>query len=536
MKNFLTFCSLFSLLFLTWIIAIFHQGVFSTQGLKTSIKANSLSSYATFIPKSEIGINQLILKGSPLERGYAAGNLTERILYAQEKSLTDIFYQFVPNLIIRNLFIAALTRWYSGIEKYFEPWMLEEMYGVSLSTSHEFDTLSDRFSRQIAYHGLHEVGQMLIDNDIATMGCTVFAIPNGHSWMIGRNFDFEAGRIFDEEKIMKWVFPDQGNAFLSVIWAGMVGVVTGVNEKGVYISLNAAASDDSKRLGTPSTLVILKALQFANNAEEAKKIIEDASMFITDIFIVGDKSQHLYRIEKSPQKFESIELKEASVITNHLIGKTWTNDKTNERRKREITTLTRSERGELLLKGLQKENSQDLTHTMLSFLRDKRDAQANLYSFGNHNAIDSLVATHSVIYDAAHSLLYVSESPGLSNKFLGFDLNQSFHSQKPVIISSLNEDPEINPNLFYQVKDALKRISLAENEIKRGNCEQGKIRLEEAKKLYSENSDYYQALGNYSERCEHNQESKEAWKKALQLKPAYEKNKNYLKNKIEHTL
>ena len=60
--------------------------------------------------------------------------------------------------------------------------------------------------------------------------------------IIGRNFDFEGGRIFDDEKILKWVFPSNGIPFVSVIWAGMVGAVTGVNASGVYISINAAGT------------------------------------------------------------------------------------------------------------------------------------------------------------------------------------------------------------------------------------------------------------------------------------------------------
>ena len=412
---------------ITWATIQDHQGIISTKGLRTSVENMDVNSIATWIPKSEIGINQLILKGPPLERGYAAGKLTQKILYAQEKSLVTIFDAFLPNPVLRRAFIIGLTWWFSGIENYFEPETLEEMYGVSLSTSPEFNRLADPFTRQVAYHGLHEVGQMLIDNQVDVMGCTLFALPYKNSWVIGRNFDFEAGRIFDEEKIMKWVFPEHGNAFVSVTWAGMVGVVTGVNEQGVYISLNAAGSDDFKRLGTPSTLVILKALMFANTADQARKIIEAAPMFITDIFVVVDKTGQAYRIEKSPKKFVSIPLHEASVITNHLIGKIWAFDKTNEQRKKKNTTLFRAERGEVLLRE-NKNNKTDNHRLLLSFLRDKQDENAHSLS----HSIDSRVTSHSVIYDAPQNLLYVSQGPGLAGKFFGFNLKKSFQEMKPV--------------------------------------------------------------------------------------------------------
>src|SRR4030095_3151489 len=277
--------------------------------------------------------------------------------------------------------------------------MLEESYGVSLSASPEFNFLLDPFSRQIAYLGLHEVGQMMIDRGTAAMACTVFAVPHEGSWVVGRNFDLEGGKIFDEEKILKWVFPDKGFAFVSVIWAGMVGGVTGVNENGVYISINAAGSSDFARFGTPSSLVLLKALQFSRTADDARKIIEDSKMFITDIFVVADShSPYLFRIEKSPRRFYTLKETQPTIITNHLMGATWGSDETNEFRKRESTTLYREARGRALLRDVEAANPQSLEKYVLSMLRDKNDREGNPLPLGNRQAIDALIAAHSVMY------------------------------------------------------------------------------------------------------------------------------------------
>jgi hypothetical protein len=89
---------------------------------------------------------------------------------------------------------------------------------------------------------------------------------------------------------------------------------------------------------------------------------------------------------------------------------------------------------------------------VLSFLRDKKNKDGKPYPLGNHNAIDSLIATHSIIYDAGARLLYVSQGPGLTEKFSGFDLNRSFETQMPVPADTLSPDPDVTPELFYKVK------------------------------------------------------------------------------------
>ena len=139
--------------------------------------------------------------------------------------------------------------------------------------------------------------------------------------------------MFDEDKVLKWVFPDKGIPFVSVIFSGMVGVITGINQKGVYIAINAAGSDDFVRIGTPTTLVALDALQFSNNAAEAVERLKLSKPLITDIFVVADTSDQLFIVEKSPKKTRVIpKSKKNAVITNHLRHPDWQNDKTNKQR------------------------------------------------------------------------------------------------------------------------------------------------------------------------------------------------------------
>jgi hypothetical protein len=430
------------------------------------------------------------------------------------------------------LFGVCVIRWFWGIERFLEPWMVEEMYGVSKYASKEFDTTADPLTRQVAYHGLHEVGQMMVDVGVEDFGCTVVAFPQQGSWVIGRNFDFDGGRFFDSEKVMKWVFPDRGYPFVSVIWAGLVGAVTGVNDRGVYISINAAGSTDFRRYGTPSTLILLKALQFSKDAEEAVRTIERERMFATDIFVVADRNGKLYRVEKSPRHTEIIPLQGASVVTNHLAGTRWANDSINVYRRDELTSAVREARGNELLAAVQNERPKDQVSAVLVILRDKSAPGGKPLPIGNRKAIDALIAKHSVIYDSAADQLFVSKGPALAGPFVGFDLEASFRLRQPSVVRTLPADPAVSADLFERVRSSAHLVSGAERLVQKGECKEAEILMGRAGERYSGSSDYYAAVGDVRKCFGDDVRAKEAWRKAIELSPAYPKKSRELSRRL----
>ena len=66
--------------------------------------------------------------------------------------------------------------------------------------------------------------------------------------------------------------PDEGIPFVSLAWAGMVGVVSGMNRAGVSVTVNGAPSDLPREVGTPAALVARDIMQHAHNLAEATPI------------------------------------------------------------------------------------------------------------------------------------------------------------------------------------------------------------------------------------------------------------------------
>lgn len=510
---------------MTWTTVVLHR---ATMPPPTVDKTLSHEKDQKWFPRSQWGINHAVLVGTPYERGIAYGKFTSELLDRQESDLNRLFGNMIPNSVAQSAFLVVLMRWFWGIEKYFEPWMVEEMYGVSQSAPARWNYRADPLTRQVAYHGLHEVGQFFADIGAEGFGCTVFADHTSHGWIIGRNFDFEGGRVFDEEKIIKWVYPDVGFHFASVIWAGMVGAVTGVNEHGVYVSINAAGTKEFARYGTPSTLVATKALQFSRTADEAKAIIEKSQVFIADIYVVADREK-VYRIEKSPNRFRVISLNESAVVTNHFIDPAWKDDDVNKFRRDQLTSGARDARGAQIVKSW-KDNG-EAVRQVLAGLRDKKAPDGDSLHIGNRAAIDALIATHSVIYDAEHQVLYVSEGPAAVGKFRGYNLKETFATKSPVEVASLPADPEVTSDDFKALKSALEAATLAEKQVDKGHCTEAKTIFDGI--IPFSHVQYFTTKGKVMACSGHPTEARAAFEAALKLKPAYASQIKKLKERLQ---
>lgn len=513
----------------TFAVRTYHSGVFPPPD--AAALQMTPRDRAQWIDRGQFGMHQLVLEGAAFGRGKLAGEHTRALLERQEDELVTQLQTLIPSPTGLQLLILGSIVWFQGLDRYLEPWATAEMYGVSLSAPHRYDYLSDPFTRQIAYHGLHEVGQMMVDRGFEDMGCTVVALPVGGNWVLGRNFDFEGGRTFDEEKILKWVFPDRGNAYVSVIWAGMVGAVTGVNEHGLYLSLNAAGSDDFRRIGTPSTLVLLQALQFADSAEQALHIIEQATVFITDVYVLLDAATgRLYRIEKSPQRTVIRQEPGPVAIANHLVSEQWANDETNTFRRSELTSAFREQRGQQLVEQLTRAVSggdaillDRAVDGVLSILRDKGiDEAGTALAPGSRRAIDALIATHSVLYDAARSLLYVGQGPSLAGPFSGFDLKASFDARRPVATGrALPADPLVSPERYETVRNTRKAAYEAIAVAKKGDCKGAQKALQRVTPRDAALSCVAQARGDVYACLGRRDEAISQWREALRLMPSY---------------
>lgn len=507
------FVPLLLTLFLAWYIAVATKRIapYREQG---HAPREDLSRW---FPREKHGLNHVFLEGSAFQRGADFGRRTKELLEKQEDALVARFDEVFPRAIFQRLFILFAKTWFFDVDPYIKEEWRDEMHGVSLSAPKKYDYLADGYTRQLAYHGLHEAGQAFVDYGDDSFGCTVLAVPKGKNWLLGRNFDFEGGRIFDEEKILKWVKPAEGIPFVSVTWAGMVGAVTGVNREGVYVSLNAAGSRDFSRLGTPTSLLVLEALQHAKSAREAVELIRMAQTVIAEIFVVAGPGSPLFVVEKSPTRTVVKEHQQAVAVANHLLAPEWKEDSINAYRREELTSAARLKRGTAIVKELAGWKSVSV-YDIAAGLRDK--LAGGRPQVGHRSAIDAQIATHAVVYDTASRRLYVSLGPSLSGEFRGFDVAASLERGAPVEAGLIPADGAVPPAAYPRIKTDL--AAYAELLNRKGNqqCAQAG---ETARGLAPRTEHYLKhlALGLLWKTCGAPDKARPELEAALSLSPAY---------------
>ncbi len=392
-----------------------------------------------WLRKSESGLWEAYVEGKPFERGVAFGKLTKELLYYQETSFVEQIRELVPSdsyLKVLKYFIAFFNR---NLDTSIPEEYRYEIYGTSFSCSPEYDFIGSGYQRQLNYHAAHDIGHAL--QGLNMVACTSFSVWQNSSadssLLVARNFDFYMGEKFAENKIVCFVNPASGHKFMMVTWADLIGVVSGMNDKGLTVTLNAAKSTIPHQAATPVTLLAREILQYASNIEEAYAISKKRKLFVSESIMIGSAHDGKTAIiEKSPDRSDLVFPDTTLIIcSNHYQGKAFARDENNLENIRGTDSYSRYLRVEELLS----EHKPSDINDMVRILRDQRGLGNKDVGMGNQLSVNQLIAHHSVVFKPDSLLVWVSAGPWQEGKFIGYDLKKVFNLD----VSQIAENKEI---------------------------------------------------------------------------------------------
>ena len=379
--------------------------------------------------KNTQGLWELYVAGDPLERGLANGVLTKELLYRQERAFISQVQELVPSRFRQWVLRRFLDRFNRELFDYVPRTYKAEIYGLSRSASDTFNFIAPPYQRLMYFHAAHDIGHAL--QDLALVGCTSFAAWGDHTadgkLLIGRNFDFYAGDAFSEQKMVAFIAPDRGYKHAMVTWPGMIGAVSGMNEKGLTVTINAGKSAIPTEAKTPISLLTREILQYAGNIDDAIYIARQREVFVSESIMVGsaaDKKAVL--IEMSPhQKIDIYEVSNSTgvlVCANHFQSEAYRSDKNNLRQIEESHSKYRFDRMTELLAATPKLTPVDAA----AMLRDREGLGGADLGYGNEKAINQLLAHHAVIFQPEDRRMWVATSPYQLGEFVAYDLDEVF--------------------------------------------------------------------------------------------------------------
>ena len=482
--------------------------------------------------KSKSGLYELYVEGDAFERGVINGKLTKELVVRQEDHFAEQINKMVPSSFYRQ-FLKYFIGWFNRkLHKNVTGEYLEEIYGISESASEKYKYLGSNYQRLLNYHAAHDIGHAL--QNLALVGCTSFGTWDAKSqdstMIIGRNFDFYVGDQFAADKIVAFFNPAKGHKFMTVTWGGFIGAVSGMNEKGLSVTINAAKSEYPTGSATPVSLVAREILQYAQNISEAVAIAKKRNMFVSESFLVASAAdKKAVVIEKTPDQLDVYDPRQDFIVcANHFQSKALVNSKKNIQQMNESASPYRYER----LMELLQSNGKNTVQKTVAILRDQKGIHNADIGMGNEKAINQLIAHHSVVFEPQKLMVWVSTSPWQLGQYAAYDLNKVF------ALKGMKTNREINDSSLSIAADtflltpAFKQFEKF-RVLKQTIADGGKIN---ADSLVATNPQFYNAwvlAADYTYKLDQYQKALYFYQQALTKEIATTKEKDHITNRIK---
>lgn len=320
---------------------------------------------------------------------------------------------------------------------------------------------------------------------------------------------------------------------MTITWGGFIGAVSGMNEKGLTVTINAAKTKMPSGSATPVSLVTREILQYAKNITEAIKIAKSRKMFVSESFLVASAEDHkAVVIEKTPDDLDVYDpQKDFIVCTNHFQSKGLVKSKENVQQINESASEYRYQR----LMELLKANGPNTVQKTINILRDQKGLKNEDIGMGNEKAINQLIAHHSVVFEPAKLLVWVSTSPWQLGEYVAYDLKKVF------ALAGMKQNQEISETSLTVAADSFLLTPAYKNFETFRSFKQriadGEVVNTDS--LIASNPAYYNSYvlaGDYLYKKQRYQQAMDVYKKGLQKQIATVKEADHIRKQIKNCI
>ncbi len=482
------------------------------------------------------GLRVVYLTGTPTEIGYADGALMQEKMHTLENEFLVMIQGYVPEHWLMELLKNYVIYQNRHLSDYVPLEVRQEIYATCLGCGDIHPEEGPFYNRLLNYHAAHDVSYMMIDNPFIThAGCTAFgawsnATENAHL-ITGRNFDWEAAEVFSRDRVVELCEPDGGIPFISLSWAGMAGVVSGMNRAGVSVTVNGAPSALPNDIGTPVAIVAREILQRAHNLDEAMKIMRDAKVFVSTIWLVGSRADGKFVVvEKTPLMTNIREADGDSIVCpNHFQTVVLKDSKRNQDYMEQATSVSREARMKELIKQFHGTISPNEAADML---RDRKLPGGVFEGDGHRGSLNAFIATHATVMDLTAGIFWAASPPNQLGKFVAFDVSD-FSRELPDL--TIPADPVLASGEYDRTREAQKDLAASQRALKGKDAQTALDMAQKAERL---NPGFYQnsfLKGQALLKLGRKDEAKATLQKALDEQPAFLKEKKEIEDLLRDT-
>jgi len=486
---------------------------------------------------------QLHLEGTPAEMGDAHGKLTARLFRRLDQRVDELVNRRYGTRL-ESWAEGMLLRWdYRAAEAALREADREELSAMAAAFPDAERSTAETYHRLFLMQCLLDVTQRL--DDVMIDG-VMFAVatrpssrqPQGGNLIIGRTMSLDFGHEFEPDRLVSFYYPDGRYPFATVGWAGMVGAVTGINARGIFVAVNPARTDEPRETGKALPITLREVLENADTLEQALEIIDESVVRTPGIVLVGDGVQRkAVVVELGPGGKEdgkrAITGEDQSVVwaTDHMTREMFESDAHNNRIERSTASGYRHER----LAELLGDTSTFDPMAALEVLRDRRGANNAELGLGNLNALDTLTTSQSVVVDATAMVMWVAEGPSNLGRYRAFDLSHLLARQgnRPAPLDDLPADRLLYSEEYNDYLEAREELEHARFLLANQRHEEALSSARVALALAPDLGDLHRTLGDIERELEHDEAAIKHYRRYLELVPGKARDQEVVKGIIE---
>jgi isopenicillin-N N-acyltransferase like protein len=235
------------------------------------------------------GTKVLFVKGSPEEMGRQQGVLLKKEI---AMNVRQILYGvgIASSLAQGTWLFGEMERAQQRLQPYMDEKYLREMDAMAAAAgqSKEEVRMANLFPELFHCSGFAIYGD-------ATVG--------GHLYH-GRILDYFRGLGLEQNAVVMVFQPDHGNAWVNISYAGFIGSVTAMNEKGVAIG-EIGGRGEGQWDGKPMAQLVREAMEKADTIDEAIDIFRRGPRTCEYYYVISDgKTRRAVAIHATPAVFE----------------------------------------------------------------------------------------------------------------------------------------------------------------------------------------------------------------------------------------
>lgn len=271
----------------------------------------------------------LKLQGEPFPRGLEHGRTLAGSIHSMRRSLySEIFFR--RGVAFGSVFLLLARLLCTIMDRYVPEELREEMRGVAEGAALKYRDI-------LLLNCFDDVINILrvFDLSLGGFACSNFVLlPQRTKGRLlhGRNLDyyFPSGLLADRElriprllrrNQMAFLYqPAAGNAFLSLSWPGMVGVVSGLSAKGLSLGSMTSYIPGATPFRVPSAFLYRYIIQYAEGMGEATSILAHSKVTMgNNLMVASARDASALLFELTPGRMAWREPQDGLLVaTNHF--------------------------------------------------------------------------------------------------------------------------------------------------------------------------------------------------------------------------